>query len=112
MELFALKLLSLGVISLTEVSPYQTQRVSETGVSAVPLFFSRRNQSSLPLAGREEQIAFNSVLLRVQVVVATTQSIELFVRSAFDDSSLLDDENLVGTSDRRKTVCNHERGTA
>ncbi len=48
------------------------------------------------------------MLAGVEVVVAAVQCVERFVGAAFDDASLLDDEDLVGAADRGEAVGDDE----
>src|SRR5579871_1047860 len=48
------------------------------------------------------------MLARVKVIVTPASGVELRVRAALYDLSLLHDHNLVGASDGRKTVSNHK----
>lgn len=47
-------------------------------------------------AGREKEIAFQTVLAVVQIAVATGLCIESLVRAFFRDAPFLDDKDLIG----------------
>src|SRR6266550_2103034 len=53
------------------------------------------------LAGVDEAVRFELVLLVVQRAIPSPQRQELLVGAALDDLAVLEDENLVCTADRR-----------
>src|ERR1043165_9295802 len=64
------------------------------------------------LAGVDETIALEAVLLVIELTVAPGLDEELLVRSAFDDLAGFSHENLIGAPDRRQPVRDHERRAA
>ena len=52
------------------------------------------------LARSEEQVAFETMLFGVKLVVAALDRVKFFVSATLDNSALLDDENLIGAADR------------
>ena len=68
--------------------------------------------ADVSLAGRQEQIVLQSLLLGVEIEIAALRGVQLFVRAALDDLALLDHQNLVGAADGGKPVGDHERGAA
>src|ERR1035441_1686325 len=54
------------------------------------------NRHGITLPRRQEQIALQTMLLSVEIEVASMQRIEFFVSSAFDDPSLFDHQDLIG----------------
>src|SRR5258706_9457536 len=64
------------------------------------------------LARREKQVVLHPMLPGVQIVVAASRSIELFVGASLDELPLLHHQDLVGAANGRKTVRDHKRGPA
>jgi hypothetical protein len=62
------------------------------------------NGRGITLPGRQEQIALQTMLLGVQLEVTSAQRIEFFVSAAFDNLSLLDDQNLIGAPNGRQAI--------
>ena len=76
----------------------------------LPLRAVAVHSDRIAFAGSEEQIVLHAVLPRVQVVVAAARGIELRVRAALHDLSLLHHHDLIGAANRRKPVRDDERG--
>src|SRR5438093_6523073 len=70
---------------------------------ALPRFFTHRT-----LAGREKEVRLDTVLLRVQFVVAALGGVERPVSPALDDPPRFDHQNLIGAADGREAVRDHE----
>src|SRR5947199_6676063 len=66
---------------------------------ALPRFFTHRT-----LAGREKEVRLDTVLLRVQFVVAALGGVERPVSPALDDPPRFDHQNLIGAADGREAV--------
>src|ERR1700674_95843 len=66
------------------------------------------NRRGITLPRCEKQIAFQTMLLGVQLEVTSAQRIELFVSAAFDNLSLLDHQNLIGAPNGRQAVRDHK----
>src|SRR5712692_2775800 len=66
---------------------------------------------STPFARGEEEIRFDSMLLRVEVVVAASGGVERFVRAAFDDPPCLQHYDLIGAANGGQAVRNDEGGS-
>src|SRR5581483_3492786 len=72
--------------------------------------FHRRRREVL--AGIDESIALEAVLLVVQLAVPALPLDQLGMRAALDDLAGLDDEDLVRALDRGQPVRDHEGGPA
>jgi hypothetical protein len=59
----------------------------------------------------EEKVGFKAVLAGIKIVVTAMELVESLVGAPFHDPSLLDDEDLVGTTDGREAVGDHEGRT-
>src|SRR5579859_1707433 len=96
--------------NLPHLSPDNADGVCQAGIaSAVPataLAFRSRNH--VALAGSQEQIALQAMLLVIKFAITSVHGVQLLVVAALHDTSLLDDQNLVRAPDRRKPVCNHK----
>src|ERR1700686_4780951 len=66
------------------------------------------NRRGITLPRCKKQIAFQTMLLGVQLEVTSAQRIELFVSAAFDNLSLLDHQNLIGAPNSRQAVRDHK----
>ena len=64
------------------------------------------------LAGVDEPVAFELVLLVVQLPVAAAPGEQLLVRSSLDDLPGFEHENLIRALDRRQPMRNDERGAS
>src|SRR5260221_8959764 len=64
------------------------------------------------LAGIDELVGLELVLLVVERAVPSTHGDELGVGPALDDLAVLEDQDLVRAADRRQPVCDDERGPA
>ena len=64
------------------------------------------------LAGIDEAVRFEVVLFLVKLAVAAVQGKQRVVRAALHDLAVLEDENLLGASDRGETVGDDEGGPA
>src|SRR5215203_3020819 len=80
------------------------------GSRANPRLCGRSGFRREAIAWRDQRIAFEAVLSRVQPVIAPVGPQQLFVRTALDDFTVLEHENLIGAADRRKPMGDHERG--
>src|SRR5467141_1524459 len=87
--------------------------VGQSGVApAIPAdlnFYVRRIILIVAFARCEEEIGFDSVLFRVEIIVAAAKGIEGLVCSALDDAPRLHDQDLVCSPNRRKPVCDYKR---
>src|SRR5580765_2292135 len=81
-------------------------------VAAVLVSIGLFNLRAFTFAGREEQVAFDTVLPGVEVVVAAAEIVERIVRAAFDDAAGFDDKNLFGSANGGKAMRDNERGAA
>ena len=61
------------------------------------------------LAGVDEAVLLEAVLLVVELPVAAVQREQLVVRAALDDLAVLEHQNLIGAPDRRQPVRDDER---
>src|SRR5579863_7611863 len=111
---WALTLVSWSVMKSANLSLYQTQSIGQIRFVALSLgvrFFLQK-RCSVAFSRREKQVAFQAVLLGVQVVIAAAQGIEFLVRAAFDNLPLFDHQDLIGAANGGQTVRNDESGAS
>src|SRR5579862_4472125 len=100
------------VMALAHFSSHHAQSVAGFDVAAFAFGTVRIDGHEIAFAGSEEKIFFDSMLARVEIVVAAACSVEFGMRAAFDDLALLHDHDLVGAADGGKTVRDNEGGAS
>src|SRR5439155_11541431 len=83
-----------------------------TGGAAVAFRGGVFDAGAVAFTGGEEKIGFETVLARVEIVVAAAESVERLVSTAFNDTSGFDDKNLFGTANGGQTVRDDEGGAS
>src|ERR1700758_3584196 len=90
------------VMGLAHFSSEHAQGVVCFHVTALAFGTVRVDDHRIAFAGSEEKILLDSVLARIEIVVATACGIELGMGAAFDDLSALHHHNLIGAADGGK----------
>src|SRR5262249_58233055 len=73
---------------------------------------NRRRFRREVFAGIDEAVALESILLVVELAISAGSGKQLFVRSALDDLTGFEHENLIGALNRRQPVRDDERRAA
>src|SRR5690349_10566130 len=104
-------LADVGSMKIRKQRMRRTRR-SQTVPSGWSIRGSRSRSSGrngVAFAGSQEEVGLQPVLTRIEVVIAATERKQLGMTAALHDSSLLDDQDLVGAPDRREPVGDNKR---
>src|ERR1700674_319938 len=100
---------------LADLAPHQAQRIgwSHIGIVAANLItILARVQGGIAFTRSEEQISLQALLLRIEIEITALCRIEFLMRAALHNLTVFDDQNLIGSADRRKPMRHHKPSAA
>src|SRR5271166_5877418 len=99
-------------IGLTDSSSQHTQGVGGFSPAVLAGCAASFDGDGVTFPRSQEQIVLDSVLSRVEVVVAAARGVKLRVGAALHDLSLLHNQDLVGPANGREPVGDDERSAS
>src|SRR6185437_1195519 len=88
------------------------QGLAEAEVAILRFFLVVVLRNAVAFSGCEEKVRLQAVLAGIEIPVAAVRGVKFVMRTALDNSSFFDHENLIGASNGRQPMRNDESSAA